>query len=367
MNATFNSKELLKHVQSVGSFIKTNPAMPILATVLFNFENEKLQIIADNLEVRSSLEIDVEFFGNYFTCIPYALLTTILKAFPDGPVNFEFSENEVTLTSSAGGEYKIPLEDGTAFPKNKLEVAHEKVTFHSLELVESLKKALAFTGTDPLLWSYSVLLWIREDGTRVVGGTNNALYEEVLNVNGKEKQLLLSKNTVAYLINAIHTEEPIEFSYIDNRAFFSLEKRLISTILSNSKWPAYNAVFDKMQNNKKYIVDKDSLIPPLQRLSSFAETKSSIIQFSFAENNLELTYSNSLLQYGGKESLTIDYTGGNFSSGFPADQFLNVMKFTDGEDPVLMELSGETNPCLITQEGKRCLIAAMKPMSANNK
>lgn len=360
MKTTFNSKELLKQVQSVGSLINPSAPLPILKSVLFNFENDKLQLVADNMEVRSSLETTAEFFGNYFTCLPYALLTTVLKALPDGPVDFEFGDLEVILKSASGGEYKIPVENGADFPKPKKEETEEKVCFNSMDLVESLKKALAFTGTDPIQWNYSVLVWITEEGTRIVGGTNQAVYEETLDVKGKEIQLLLSRNTVAYLISAIHTEEVIELSYVGNKAFFTLEGREISAILPNMKWPAYQTLFDRMQNDKKYIIEKDTLIPPLSRLSSVAVNKSSIIQFNFADDMLELAYSNSMLQYGAKENLKIDYTGGAIASGFPADQFLNVMKFTDGTGPVIMELSEEKKPCLITQEGKRCLIAAMK-------
>lgn len=362
MKATFNSKELLKQVQSVGSLINPSAPVPILKTVLFSFENQKLQIVADNLEVRSCLDVQVEFFGNYFTCIPYALLNTVLKAFPDGPVEFEFDDKEVTLRSDNGGEYKIPVENATDFPKPKIDETGDKIQFNSMELLESLKKALSFTGTDPLLWVYSVLIWITDEGTRIVGGTNQAVYEEKIDVKGKEVQLLLTRNTVAYLINAIHTEEVIELSYIDNKAYFNLEGRQITAVLSNAKWPAYHKLFDLMQNDKKFIIDKDTLIPPLTRLSSVAVNRSSIINFNFEGDSLELAYSNSMLQYGARENIKIDYTGGSIASGFPADQFLNVMKFTDGDGPVVMELSEEKKPCLITQDGRRCLIAAMKPV-----
>lgn len=360
MKTTFNSKELLKQVQTVGSLIKPNPPVPILSTVLFNFENDKLELVADNLEVRSKLEVKAQFFGNYFTCIPYALLTTVLKALPDGPVEFEFSDKEVTLRSDNGGEYKIPVDNGADFPKSKSEEAGEKIPFNSMDLVEALKKALAFSGTDPIRWSYAVMVWITKDWTRIVGGSDQAVYEEQLDVKGDEVQLMLSKNTVAYLTSAIHSEEVIEVSYTHNKIFFSLEGREIAAILHGVKWPEYHKLFDRMVNDKKYTIDKDTLLPPLSRLSSVAESRNSIIKFNFAGNNLELTYSNDLLQYGAKENIQIDYTGDGLNSGFPADQFLNVMKFSDGDDAVVMELSESIKPCLISQKGRRCMIAAMR-------
>jgi len=358
MKLTVNSKEILKSVQLVGNLIKGSSPVPILDCILFNIQDGVLCLEADNTEVRSKYEMPVEFFGNYFTCIPYFLLVSMLKGFPDGPVDFEFSDKEVLL-KAAGGKYKIPLENATDFPKNKVEEASAAISYNSLEFIESLKKALAFSSNDLSQWDSTILITIDENETRIVGGTSKAVFEEALPVGAAPAKISLSRSTAAYLVSSISAEEPMAVSYTDNKVFFSLENRQITSIKPSAVWPEYKALFDRMVNDKIYKVDKDALLPPLKRLANITDRDQTIIKLSFNDNTLALEYVNDFKQYNATENLQVDYTGDALETGFPANQLLNILSFTHGE--TTMELSQPIKPCLITQGNIRCLIAAMKP------
>jgi len=358
MKLTVNSKEILKAVQLVGNLIKSQSIVPILDCVLFNIEEGVLYLEADNLEVRSKYQMPVEFFGNYFTCIPYALLVNMLKGFPDGPVEFEFSDKEVLLIS-AGGKYKIPLENAIDFPKNKHEDAAEAIVINSLELVEGLKKALVFLGNDLTAWDSTVLITIDEKETRIAGGTGKAFYEEVLPIGAAPAKIPLSKSTVAYLVNSVSIEETMAISYIDNKVFFTLENRLITAIKPSAPYPNYISLFDKMVNDKTYKIEKDTLLPPLKRLANITDKDQTIVKFSFKEDGLILEYANDFKQYNAVETLQIDYSGEELITGFPANQIISILNFTHGD--TTMELSLAAKPCLITQGSMRFLVAAMRP------
>lgn len=361
MKITFNSKEILKHITTVGSCIKTPTTVPILENVLFDIDGTNLLLVADNSEVRSSLKLTITESEKYAACLPYDLLTSMLRSLPDGPVDFDFFDKEVIITQSGTGVYKLPVYNASDFPISNHTDAEEKIQVNSLDFIEMLNKAFSFLGNELLTFEHSVLVKIGEENTRIAAGTQKVFFEGVCDCKGKPVEITLLKGTVQYLTNSITSEEVMEISYTDNKVFFSLENRLITAVLANTKFPNYNALFEVLsdKNNKTYKINKDRLIPSLKRLSNVADNKSSIIKFDFEANSLTLSYSNPLFDYSGKETLEVEYAGEPIHTGYPADQFLNIMKQTG--DDVVMRLGEITKPALITQENMKILICGMNP------
>ena len=357
MNLKFNTKEILKYVQLVGGVIKTPVAVPILSTVLFKIEKGKLVLEADNTALRSRVEVPGDYEGEFSRCIPYELLSSILKGFADGPIEFIFSEKEVLLNAGTGGEYKLPTEPAADFPKSKYEEATGKVKMGSLDLVESLKKALLFAGNDNKSWDHTILIWIGEENTKIVGGTAFAILEETIDTEGEERKILISRNTAEYIAKSIIYEEEIEFSYTGNMIYISMDGRLISAVQSTGEYADYKKI--QKEGDRLYHVDKDALVPALKRLNNIVDKEQKIVKFVIEGTQLSLSYIDIAKTYNAKETLLVDYTGDRIETGFPANQILNALSCFDG-NPV-MEFISDLKPCFIKSEKTKCLIAAMRP------
>ena len=60
MKLVVNNKEILKAVQTIGALVKGNHTLPILDNILIELKNKSLTFTADNLEVRSKVEIKMD-------------------------------------------------------------------------------------------------------------------------------------------------------------------------------------------------------------------------------------------------------------------------------------------------------------------
>lgn len=369
MKFTINTKDILKILQTVGSLIKSPNQMPVLDNVLINLTDGKLQVVADNLEVRSTAEMPVEFTGSYSTCIPYQLLIATLKGFPNTPVEFIFGEKVLTIQALTGdvvsGKYDIPMVAADEFPKNKFDISGDKTIINSLDLVECLKKSIHYIDEKSQNGMSNMLLWITPEGTKVVGGNTRLIYECSLpDVKGAERKLMLSKSVSLYLTQSIIEDGDIEISHNDNHIFLSMEGREISAVLGNLAYPKYEILFDKLTTDKTFHVESDSLMPALKRLCNITDKNSFGIDFYFDADTLEMTFNHIAQKCNAKEVLKVDYDGEPILIGLNATQLSAV--FSSLEGTIKMQMLDMKSVCLITGDNVRVLNAPILPAVAEN-
>ena len=88
MNFIVSSTTLLRHLQSISGVLSTNSSLPILDNFLFEIVDNKLTVLASDLEttMMTSLEVQMEEAGKI--AIPAKLLLDVLKNLPDQPCSF---------------------------------------------------------------------------------------------------------------------------------------------------------------------------------------------------------------------------------------------------------------------------------------
>jgi DNA polymerase III sliding clamp (beta) subunit (PCNA family) len=358
MKLTINSKDLLKALQTVGAVIKPQNAMPVLENVLCLFTNNKLQLIADNLEVRSCIDVDVTFEGEHSLCAPYSLLSNILKGLPNTPIDLVLSEKLLKIQSSTG-EYSIPLvpEDVNGYPVSQIQDAEDTITVNSLDFTEALNKTTTFIASDETVLS-NVLFWIGEHATRVVGGTQFVMMEYTIPVTGREQKLVLTPSSANYFKSTISADENLEISYTKNMIFVKLEKRIISAVLVESKYPSYELNFDRIVTDKVYNIDKPALLPVVKRIMNVSQKSTSPVKFLFAKSKLELSSKHDTSEFNAKESIDVDYNGEDLEISMRASNVNAVLSNIEGD--IQMKFSQPVMPCMVTADNARCIIMPMR-------
>lgn len=359
MKLTINSKELLKAVSLVGSLIRTPHTMPILESILFNIESEKLTIVADNLEVRSQVEIPVKSEESLSVCMPYKLLSNILKGFANEPIEFDFQEKVVSI-KSATGTYNVPPVPAAEFPNNKKESEGESIEVNSYEFVRALKKATFFTDKDnsEMANINNVLIMIDTDGTKIVSTDKRVIFEYSLEATGQPQELLVSGSTALYLIQSITTDEQIKIYPSGNHVVINLEGRQISAVLSQGKFPNYQKLFDSIKTDKTLKIDRDIILPAMRRLYNITDQDNHTLVFSLKDNVLDLSFQHDLKKFDAVEKLACEYGGEEFRIGFNA-KYLNSI-LTAIEEDLTMELSTSNMPCRLSAENIRALMSPVK-------
>lgn len=356
MKLTINSKEALKAVQLVGSLIKGPHAMPILDNVLLSVNNNILTIVADNLEVRSQVEVPVECKGPLSVCLPYKLLSNILKGFANEPIDFDFTEKEVVL-KSATGTYKLPIVPSKEFPDNKKNLTGNEIEVNSLEFIKAIKRAALFTdkGNTTLDNLDNILISITETGTRIVSTDKRMIFENEVISKGKPEKLMLTEGAAAYFIQSITSDEAIKIFHTGNHIVLKLENREISAILSNTTFPNYEKVFETLKMDKTLKLDKDAILPALNRLFNITDQVNNTLIFSLNENSLELSFHHELQKFDAVEKISCEYMGEPIKIGFNANYLKNILTAID--DEITIELSKSNVPCKVFSKNTRAIMS----------
>jgi len=356
---SINSKDLFKAVQLVGACVKQKNTLPILDNLLFKISEGKLIIIADNLEIRTQVEITIDYVGKIEACIPYKLLTDILKGLPNAPVELSFNDFEVSI-KSISGLYNIPIVKADEFPvPNELEET-ESVKFNALELVEVLRKSMLFGDKDAsnMLGFSNILIKIGEENTKVASVESIAFYEYSLDIQGNPCELLLSRETAKYLIQTITKDDDLEINYTDSHLMFKLEDRLIYAIQPQGKFPNYSRILEKVKTDKVLKIDKDIILSSAKRLQAITDSDNTMVLFDLKSNELELSFNNKNFKYSAKEDLVCDYDNEALKFGMNVNYLVNVLATLDND--VIVEFSDESKPCLFYAENTVVLLAPMK-------
>jgi len=359
MKLTINSKDLLKAVSLVGSLIKTPHTMPILENILFIVQGSKMMIVADNLEVRSQVEISVDTDCEISVCLPYKLLSSILKGFANEPIEFDFQEKVVSI-KSATGTYNVPPVPAIEFPDNKKESGSEYVEINSWEFVRALKKATFFTDKDNSAMANlnNVLISISEEGTKVASTDKRVIFEYSLEAKGSPVKLMLSGSSAMYMIQSISTDEQIKLYHSGNHVILSLENREISAVLSDTSFPDYVRVIESLKMDKTLKIDRDVILPALKRLHNITDQKNHTLVFLLKDNTLELSFQHDLMKFDAVEKLVCDYDGQEIKIGFSANYLNNLL--TAIEDDIVLELSTPILPCKITADNIRAILSPIR-------
>lgn len=359
MKLTINSKDLLKAVSLVGSLIKTPHTMPILENILFTVQGGKMLIVADNLEVRSQVEISVETDCEISVCLPYKLLSSILKGFANEPIEFEFKE-KIVVIKSATGTYNVPPVPAIEFPNNKKDSEGESLEINSYEFVRALKKATFFTDKDNSAMANlnNVLISISEEGTKVASTDKRVIFEYSIEAKGSPVKLMLSGSSAMYMIQSINTDEQIRLYYAGNHIVLSLENREISAVLSHTTFPDYVKVFDSLKMNKTLKIERDIILPALKRLHNITDQKNHTLVLLMKDNELSLSFQHDLMKFDAVEKMPCEYEGEELKIGFSANYLSSLLNAI--EDDIVMELSSPILPCKITAENIRAILSPIR-------
>lgn len=354
MKFTINSKDLLKSINIVGGLIKGNHTMPILDNLLLDITGGKMTIVADNLEIRAKVVVDVEASESLRACVPFKLFTSILKGFPSGPVEIVFNQKSVTLSSSTG-TYNVPIVNAADFPTERKKDEVVAIKLNALEFAEALRKALMFTDTRLDTQFNNVLVDISRDAVRIAATEGQAVFfEHTIEGSGEPRELVISRTVADFIAKSIAVNEYVELAYSANNISMSLENVEINAILADVRFPAYKVLFDKITPDKKLVIHNDLISAAIRRLCNITDESHHTVVFDLEPNHLQLKFENLAQMYDAKETLDCEFEGDPLKIGFRATFIQSILSTM--EEHVTMELSESNRPCLFTAENIRAIL-----------
>ena len=148
MKVVLNRSDLLKGISTVQSAVAAKNTMPILANVLLEARDKKLEFVATDLDMGIRCSVVAEVVEKGSITINAKKLSDIVRELPEASVDIEIDENQKMILVCQKSQFKVhglPKDDFPILP----EVKKEKVfKIKGSLLQEMIHKTIFAVSTD---------------------------------------------------------------------------------------------------------------------------------------------------------------------------------------------------------------------------
>ena len=343
---------LLRELGLIQGIVEKKTTVPILANVLLSATDERVEVMATDLQVslRSSLTASVT--GPGALSVSARKLHEIVRALPDAEVHIKSDADNWVAISCERSRFRImglPMQD---FPTLPSPAGSGKVTFGLQQFREMIQKVVFAVTTDDarfalngalMVLNEASLALVASDGHRLAHASRplpksaGAPREEV-RVVIPHKAL----NELARISEEIGGE--ILFSRQENQLFFEMGRCTLSSRLLEGQFPNFERVLPK-GNDKIVPMDRIAFGDAVRRVSLIANERSRAVKVALSSGKLEISSKNPELGEA-RDAVGVDYKGGEVEIGFNAKYLLDFVAVVD-TPVVVLELKDEATQGLL--------------------
>lgn len=348
--------------------INAKNALPILADILCEVKDKKMQMTASDSEVIMSMSIELETQeGEGRFCVGADLLRNALGQLAEQPVTiFATTESDMKFTlQHSTGETFFPLENADEYPLPMAEKYNETLdTLKGQWLTDALKRCLWATANDdlrPIMCGVYFALKdgyldiVASDGHALVKSHYSVIDQVALNRIGS---FIMPKKVAKILGDVTTTDAKVEWN--DRWAHVNVGLCDVTFRLIEGKYPNYNSVIPEDQQLCA-IVPRAFIMNSIRKVIPFAldNCGSKLLRMSFEKDKLTLTGENFDFQMGAHDTMTIDYPHSPIEIGVNGSTLLTIMakvcsgqevcvNMTDASRAITIEPSEQDDDCEVT-------------------
>ena len=347
MKFIVNSQQLLKQLQSLSGVLSSSNTMPIINCFHFHLEENDLTIKTTDLSTTLVARMEVEtgrMEKAEEVAIPSKMLLEILKSFDDVPLTFNVDQSSYAIDIASGeGEYRLAGMDAETYPAMPTAEGTNSVVMSCNALVNAINKTYFATSNDEMHQQMSgIFCEMTPDGITFVATDAHKLvrYRRKDVTSDVSTNFILPKKPTIIVKNILagrKEESDITIEYNNTNLFITFDNFYIVCRLVDGRYPNYEAAIPK-DNPNKLIIDRQSFLNTLRRVSIFASEATRQVRLSISADKLEISAEDLELSNNARETLPCQYEGDPMDIGFNA-KFLTEMIGNLDSEQVLIELS----------------------------
>jgi DNA polymerase-3 subunit beta len=365
-----NREEFLQGLSRVQNIVERKNTVPILSNVLIDGTGETLRMLATDMEVGISGNVDASIKSKGAITLSARKLFEIIKELPsDSTISLQVKEDNVTelVCGTSSFELKgLPADDFPSLP------AYDEgsfLTLNSGNFSDMIKKTIYAASTDETRYNLTGILFEMEEEEgkgllRLVATDGHRLAmvekEATGNIRAGESVVIPRKslNEVRRLIEE-DGGDTIEVDFQKQHGVFRRDSIVLTTRLIDMSFPNYNQVIPQ-DNDATANVDKETLVHAIRRVSLLSSERSRAIKFAFSGSSLTVHINNPDLGTA-TETVPVTYDGGDVEVTFNARYMLDTLATMEAE-AVDISLKDELSPCLLSQKEQDDYKAVIMPM-----
>ncbi len=340
MRFNVSSGRLLQALQTISGAVPSNPVIPILEFFLFELKPGLVEISAsDNtVSIKSIIEANVE--GNGRVAIPARLLLDTLKSFPEQPLTFQIDpETHAVAITSSHGKYKLVGADAGSFPMLADFPDAKIVQLDGKVLQDAINTTIFAATNDEMRLNLSGIFFnISAADVKLAATDAHKLVQYT--ISGIQANKLVSftlpKKGANLLKNAL-ADNPVHLAANDKMAFFSFGNIEMSCLLIDKKFPDYENVIPR-NNDNILTIPRNDLLNSLKRIAIFANKTTNQVNFAISDGSLTISAQDLDFSNEATEQLVCEYDGEPMTIAFNARFLIEMLQVLHSEH-IRMELS----------------------------
>ena len=360
---------LLRSLNFVQGVVEKKNTLPILSNVLLQLKDNKLSIVATDLDIIFYDEIsEVKIVNEGSTTTSAAILYDILrKISPSAELTFDLtSENKLNLKSD-NADFNLLCLPIDNFPTFADEFDGQGILLNNNKFSKLLNKTkISISNDDTRHYLNGVFLHITEaHGRSFLTGVATDSHRlsssslEIDNINNFNS-LILPRKTVFQLCSLLsESQDKLTMQSTNNKIKFTLgNMKLISKVI-DGKFPDYKKVVPT-NNDKTLIISSKDFINSIERVASVSLDRKEGVKMNINKENVQLSV-NSANSGEGNEKIKADFDSNNLNISFNSKYLIDISSEVEDKN-LKMSLKDSTSPVLIEDASDKNSYYVIMPM-----
>ncbi len=343
MKVKCNRQSLLQALQTIIGVVTQKDIYPILGNVRVSAFDGNLLFKATDLKISLTYSLPVsqfEILEEGELLIAAQKFFNVIKEAPDEEVEVEKNNYDARIICK-DGKFVILGEEPDKFPNVPEFQESNFIEIEGKDFQKLIRKTLFSTTTERTRYDLdNILLIISEDSLRFVATDGKRLAICDRPCTGGEgidvREVTVPCKGLQQIDRVLSTTSPdkVRLGFMENQLLFHTPEVVMSTRLSEAKFPPYQKVIPQGLPYKAFLNVKD-FTSALRRVCWFTDEKNKSIELSFTPEKLKLF---AMDEGAGEASLEMPvvYEGEAFDIKFNPDFFLDMLKIADSSDVTIL-------------------------------
>lgn len=368
MKFSIQSQTLRDAINKILTVVDRKNSRPILTNCLITTENNKLTVIATDLEVSAKLILDAEIHNPGSFCINTKSISEILKELPDADIDLEINDNNVLKLNCNNINYSLLITNADEYPTLAFENKNKSFTLKANQVLNIINKTSHAISTDETrLYLNGIYLQLIDNKLRAVAIDGHRL--ALLDTNEFIGETSNLSDGVIIPRKGINELKKLADSFIDSDITLSLDdsflyvnakdKYLLSVRLISRDYPKYQTVIPN-KTSFAITLDRKSLLDAVKRIRILSNEKTNGIKLAINHTNITLSANHPSLG-NATETINVSYEGDPIEIGFNAKYLIESLSVFDDSE-IIFEFNNELTPVIIKSDDLPEFLGIIMPL-----
>ncbi len=357
---------LIQAINIVSRSVSSKSVQPVLEGILFQANQERLELTATNLEISVKTAIPVHCEEPGSVVLRSGLISDVIRKFSENDVFFEIDENYQTKIECGLSTFNLRGLSDEEFPGFPPIADDDEFIVDSVELKNMIADtvfAVAQRENIPVLTGMKVE--ISGDQIRVIAldGYRLALREgHLIKSASRELSVIVPGKSMQELSRLLSdVEKEIVVNLSKSQIFFEIGETRYTSRLLEGEFINFRNIIPK-EKNTSVVIDRHELLLGTERAALMArEGKNNLIKMDFEGDKVILT-SNAEDVGTSRDMVPIQKTGDDIRIAFNSKFVIDVLRALKS-DKITMDFTNEVGPMTIEGEGYTYLILPVRVMN----